>query len=271
MLQLIKQLLNDIRDSGLERLVNRYYGIYQCQVIDNNDTEKRGRIRVKGNVFPGSKEGAGGPKEEAGLDIWIPPKSYYTGVEHGIFFPPEENAYVFIAFVDGDYGRPFYDGGFWTSDAGSSKAPFQNIQTTVPSIRGIKTTTGYEVIFAEKNSENSSPYFKIRTPKEQVIIFDDKDGVESVTLKDKNNNSYVSNKDGIIITDTFGNEVVMNEDGIRVNGEFIVRESFLHWLNDYKATIGTGNQGAPVPLFPPALTKFLDGYQANKDKFMSNR
>lgn len=208
-----------IRKKGLEGVADRFYGIYQCIVVDNKDEQKRGRIRVKGSIFPGSKDGTG---------VWIPPKSYYTGANHGMFFPPEEESYVFISFVDGDSARPFYDGGFWTESAGKSKVPFDDTQTTSPSIRGIKTSTGFEVIFSEQNDENSTPFFKIITPKGNMILCDDKDDSESIKLLDKEGNEYFSNKEGISISDKFENSYVSTENGIVItdkNGNKITKDS----------------------------------------------
>jgi hypothetical protein len=209
MIKLLRQLIEDVRDKGVEAIFGRYYGIYQCIVKDNKDEEKRGRVRVEGQIFPGSRV-------KGGTNIWIPPKSYYTGADHGIFFPPEIDTFVFVSFVDGDPGRPFYDGGFWTTEGGSSKAPFLNLQTTNPSIRGIRTKTGFEIIFAEQNDENDSPYLKIITPKSNQIVMNDKDDEESITIQDKESNIYYSNKEGISVTDKFGNSYVTTENGIEI-------------------------------------------------------
>jgi hypothetical protein len=81
----------------------------------------------------------------------------------------------------------------------------------------------------------------------------------------------VSDKDGITIADNNGNTFIMAKDGVKLNGQYIVRQEFLEWMDDFKATIGVGNMAAPVPMFPAALAIFVQKFKSMKDKFLSNK
>jgi hypothetical protein len=263
MLELLRQVIGEIGKYGLGHVTGRYYGHYMCIVTDNEDPMKTGCVRLYGMIFPGSTNDSSNP-----YDLWIPPKSNYVGNSSGQFFPPEVGAYVFVTFIDGDYGRPFYDGGFWNEE---TVVPFKDVQTKKPSVRGIRTTTGYEIMFSEKNDENKENFLRVLTPSGHALKMDDKKDAECVSLADKFGNKYVSDKDGITIADNNGNTFIMAKDGVKLNGQYIVRQEFLEWMDDFKATIGVGNMAAPVPMFPAALAIFVQKFKSMKDKFLSNK
>lgn len=48
-------------------------------------------------------------------------------------------------------------------------------------------------------------------------------------------------------------------NGFRVNGKAVVTEDYLAWMQKNVANFGLGNMGAPVPIFPAALTPLLLG------------
>jgi len=48
-------------------------------------------------------------------------------------------------------------------------------------------------------------------------------------------------------------------NGFRVNGKAVVTEDYLAWMQKNVANFGIGNMGAPVPIFPAALTPLLLG------------
>lgn len=262
----VVDFIRRIKDYGLENEIGRFYGTYMAKVVSNEDPQKRGRIKVSANIFRGS--------EPQGTDFFIPPKSEFTGENYGIFFPPEKDMFVFLCFIDGDPGRPFYEGGFWTAataeEDSKGSTPFQEIQTDEPSIRGIRTKYGHQIVMADKTDKNEEPYLEVSSPAGNKIKLNDKDGEEAISIEDKSGNSYISNKDGIIIKDVNGNEIVMAKDGVKVNGQYLVRETFLDWLNSNSSAIGMGNMSAPVPIFPAALRGLQTGVKT-PDKFKSDK
>jgi uncharacterized protein involved in type VI secretion and phage assembly len=179
MLQLIIDLINDIRKRGLGAVAGRYYGIYLGTVTDNADPDKKGRVQVYADIFPGSKN-----YKENPYNNWIPCKSLYAGSQMGMFFPPEIGSKVFIQFVDGDYGRPYYDGGTW---AGEPSPYPSDHQTEKPTLRGIKTAQGFEITFQE-DTENGKTGMWIMTPagnKVNIVDKGDKAGILITSIKNK--------------------------------------------------------------------------------------
>lgn len=49
---------------------------------------------------------------------------------------------------------------------------------------------------------------------------------------------------------------LINSEGLTFNGKALVFEDLVDFINTYKATLGQGNMGAPVPLFAPAQAEF---------------
>lgn len=69
--------------------------------------------------------------------------------------------------------------------------------------------------------------------------------------------TYVEITDGNI-TLSLGdiNKIVFDNSGLTINGKSFVLDTFLDWLSSNSSNIGIGNMGAPVPMFPTALTNF---------------
>lgn len=97
------------RERQLERdlmamVEGRYYGKYQGIVVEGDDTERRGRIRVKVPNLLGQ------------LEVWALPCVAYAGPEIGIFFLPEPGTNVWVEFEGGNLGTPIWTGCFWAKD-----------------------------------------------------------------------------------------------------------------------------------------------------------
>lgn len=82
---------------------NKYYGIYQGTVVDVNDSEKRGRIRVT------CPDVLGGKTVSAWCDPVIP-VAYDNG---GDFYIPPKNELVWLMFIGGEPNKPVYLGSWW--------------------------------------------------------------------------------------------------------------------------------------------------------------
>lgn len=90
-----------------------------------------------------------------------------AGVDHGVYFAPEIDSEAVIAFEQGDFNFPYIVGYVWNGDTSLPEAE--------PQQRTIRSVTG------------------------NVIVLDDRDGEEGITITDKHGNSIVMNKDGIEI------------------------------------------------------------------------
>ncbi len=99
-----------MNDNTLEQLVemvrSRYYGKYRGTVIDNDDQNKKGRVKVSVPAVLGD------------LNTWAMPCVPYTGSNAGHYFVPEVGAGIWVEFEAGDPSYPIWTGGFWAdSDA----------------------------------------------------------------------------------------------------------------------------------------------------------
>jgi len=82
----------------------------------------------------------------------------------------------------------------------------------------------------------------------------------STELTDKNENTILTDADGVSITDKSGNTLVMAKNGVKVNGHYLMTADYVDWFNSVAATFGLGNLGAPVPLNPSHLPGFVNTY-----------
>jgi hypothetical protein len=94
-----------MNDNTLEQLVelvrSRYYGKYRGTVIDTEDSQKLGRVKVSVPAVLGD------------LQIWAMPCVPYTGSNAGHYFIPEVGAGIWVEFEAGDASYPIWVGGYW--------------------------------------------------------------------------------------------------------------------------------------------------------------
>lgn len=86
----------------------KYYGKYRAKVVDIDDPEKRGRVRVMCPRVLGTAKSS-----------WCEPcipVAYDLG---GDFALPKISEFVWVEFESGDVNKPIYTGGLWSK----SKSP----------------------------------------------------------------------------------------------------------------------------------------------------
>ena len=99
-----RQFKNAIQEQGLEQ-TGRFYGLYQGIVLENEDPEKRGRLKVK---IPSVLA-------DQVFEKWIYGKSIFNGNTIGIWAIPSVGSGVWITFINGDPTMPIWEMG-WFSD-----------------------------------------------------------------------------------------------------------------------------------------------------------
>ncbi|ULQ53238.1 phage baseplate assembly protein V [Flavihumibacter fluvii] len=96
---------------------HRHFGKYRGLVTDNDDSTKRGRIKVKV------------PAVLQDLEVWAVPCLPYTGKNVGSYLIPEPGAGVWVEFEGGDPSYAIWTGGYWAdnelpqNEAGSEAKP----------------------------------------------------------------------------------------------------------------------------------------------------
>jgi uncharacterized protein involved in type VI secretion and phage assembly len=124
----------------------RIYGVAVGVVTDNNDPDKRGRVKVKLPWLPDDTESA-----------WARVVTFMAGKDRGAVFLPEVDDEVLIAFEHGDVRFPYVVGALHN---GKDTAPFVN-----------------------DDGNNDKRIVKSRAG--MTLTFDDKSGSEKLELADK--------------------------------------------------------------------------------------
>ena len=141
--------------------VERFYGVVVAVVTNNQDPENLHRVKVKFPWLDGSTE-----------SHWARVATPMAGNNRGLYFLPEVDDEVLVAFEHGSIDFPFVIGSLWN---GKDKAP-------------------------ESNSDHQNNNRTLRSRSGHVIRFVDKSGSESIEIIDKNGNKVVIDSKANTIT-----------------------------------------------------------------------
>jgi uncharacterized protein involved in type VI secretion and phage assembly len=181
--------------SLIEKDKGNYFGKYRATVVENDDPDKRGRLKLR---IPGA----------LGTDVvsgWALPCVPYGGVaDQGFFFIPEIDAAVWVEFEEGKLDYPIWVGTFWAKPGGNSEVPKPNA-----------------VDGTEESDVQSPPTRKIiKTLKGHTIQLEDADDNDMIMLLEATNgNLVVMNSDGIKLTDKTGNVIEMKDDAFTITSK----------------------------------------------------
>lgn len=174
---------------GKESDANKIDGVVIGVVTDVNDLESLGRVKVKYPWMPqnNNTDLASGFARVA---------SPGAGKDRGLFFVPEVNDEVLIAFEQGDVNAPYIVGALWSKTVKPPTAP-----------------AGKAVVGQMVNQRI------VRSRSGHVIVLDDTAGQEKITIQDK------TGKNSIVI-DSVKNSMDIKVQGdltIDVTGKFTVK------------------------------------------------
>lgn len=200
----LEEFIDYLTRFGLE-YYKRYYGPYRAKVTNNKDPEGLGRIIVS---VPRARV-------PANNGMWVFPMMNGAGMEHGIFWPPEEGDYVFVFFDNGDPRVPLgYMGGWYASK--EVHPDLMPNEDGTPNKRGMRTPGGH------------------------LIAFSDKAGEEKITIR---------HKSGTIVELTSGDKVRIGKEG----GAFepmIKGSTAKKWLESHTHGHPWGPSTPPLQPFP---------------------
>ena len=128
-------------------------GVVVGLVMDNQDPDGLGRVKIN---LPEASE------EEIGH--WARVASPMAGAERGMFFLPEKDDEVLVAFEQGDITRPYLLGALWN---GKDKPP-------------------------EANSDGENNLRLIKSRSGHLVRLDDSDGAEKIEVIDKSGDNSVT-------------------------------------------------------------------------------
>jgi uncharacterized protein involved in type VI secretion and phage assembly len=133
---------------------NRFFGKYRGIVTANDDSTKRGRIKVKVPAVYGDE-----------LEVWAMPCLPYAGNNVGVYMIPEPGAGVWVEFEAGDTSFPIWTGGYWVDD---ELPKDQQSGEAQPSLRIIRSQKGLMISFNDESD---------------TITLGDKDGSNTMTIE----------------------------------------------------------------------------------------
>jgi len=226
---------------------NRYYGKYRGFVTDNDDPEKRGRIRLLVPSVLGETPTG-----------WALPSLPFGGLaDQGLFVVPEVDAQVWVEFEAGNVDLPIWTGTFW--QAGGD--PPAEADKSPPTTRLLKTPSGHVLQF---DDESGKEKFRLAHPAGTEMTVDEKGAVivtdakgntltldadaGQVIVEEANGNTITLSSSGVAIEDANGNKVEMAASGITVKGQQVVVDGQVVML--------AGQGGEPIIKGQSFLTLF---------------
>jgi uncharacterized protein involved in type VI secretion and phage assembly len=168
--------------TDLDRHRGRWYGKYSGVVVDDDDPQKQGRLKVQVPTLWSGQE-----------PMWARPC-----FPPGQFFTPPVGASVWVEFEAGDTGYPIWVGIWFPQDQVPAEADVEP-----PTSRVIQTPSGHTVHFDDKDGE------------ERIILRHKADAYVSI---DKNGSVLIGNANGsLVYLNAEDAEVaVVSEQGHRV-------------------------------------------------------
>lgn len=141
---------------------NRFYGVTIGVVTNNEDKEGLGRVKVKLPRISDTDE-----------SYWARVLTPMAGKERGIYFLPEADDEVLVAFDQGDINFPYILGGLWN---GKDKPP-------------------------ETNGDGKNNKRLIKSRSGHQIILDDTEGAEQIVIRDstEKNEIVIDSKNNAIM------------------------------------------------------------------------
>lgn len=147
-------------------------------VVQNWDKDHPGMVKVKIHL----------EESEENITDWIRVATPYAGSKFGLYFHPEVEDEVLVAYDNGVAECPFVIGSVWTKE---NPLP-ENAAQEQNAIKKIRTKGGHEIIFEEtKDAENiciqttTGLQMKMED-KPQIITISDKDGKNLIRLDCQN-------------------------------------------------------------------------------------
>ncbi|MEP6832331.1 MAG: phage baseplate assembly protein V [Gemmatimonas sp.] len=144
--------------------MNLQHGVLVAVVVSRDDPDQQGRIRVKYSWL------AGDP-----VSAWAPIASPLAGPGRGLWFMPEVDDEVLVAFEKGHFDYPFVVGFLWNGVHQPPDTDFQH--------RIIVTPGGNELRF-EDNDNNKQIILK--TAGNHAITLSDETGASRISIESSN-------------------------------------------------------------------------------------
>lgn len=241
----------------------RYYGKYRGFVVDREDPDKLGRLKLMVPSVLGEE-----------VTGWALPCLPYGGMDNiGMSFIPEVDAQVWVEFEEGLVSHPIWTGTFWQPEQAMPTG-----EDAQPTRKILRTQSGHSIELEDKEDEeeilithSGGAIFKIdnngsielRAQDDGALTMDAEGG--SIEIADANGNTATMDSSGVVVEDSNGNKVEMGAAGIKIQaqtinldatqvqlggagGEPVIKgQSFLTMFATHIHPTGVGPSGPPIP------------------------
>lgn len=182
-----------------------FFGVYPALVVDNQDPDNQGRVRIR---LPWSPDPDG-----SAYELWARVATMMAGADRGSWFIPDVNDEVLVAFEGGNPRRPFVVGALWNGqDAPPEQMDADNNLKTILSREGVRITL---------DDTTGATRLHMETPGGHTILLDD--GDRSVRIEDSNGNSIKMEAAGITVTASA--KVTVNASTVEVSAGMVTVNS----------------------------------------------
>lgn len=128
----IIRAISELQDK-ITRIEHKKFGLYKAIVVDNEDPQNLGRIKVRI------------PRVMGKSSIWAFPSIPFGGNNCGFFMLPPKGSFVRILFENGNSNYPVWIGGWWAKK--SDNVPQEFSKGTY----GIITPDGHQLLVKEND------------------------------------------------------------------------------------------------------------------------
>ena len=183
-----------VTDSGANKQDhNDWSGVYVAIVTNNKDPQDMGRVKLKFPWLDSSLEGG-----------WARLVGIGAGDQRGIFWLPEVNDEVLVAFEHGDFNYPYVIGNVWN---GKDKPPESSNDAIIGGkveVRTIKTRSGHFI----KLSDDGGDHF---------IEIKDSDGTNQIKL-DTRSKKLILKTTGDVEMESTGKTTIKGTGDVTIDG-----------------------------------------------------
>lgn len=199
-----------------QRIEQHYYGKYRAIVIDNEDPELLGRLKLQVPSLLGDSVVTG----------WASPCLPYGGdVGQGLFCLPEVGAGVWVEFEEGLLEYPIWVGTYWSKPNGEVETPKPNGDDGAEldavaegaSRKLFKTLKGHSLQFEDKDGEEMVLLLNWLGDKKRNLVVMTATGISVIQQLDEGKQNRIDlTESGMVLTDVTGNELSMTDSAVNL-------------------------------------------------------
>ena len=258
--------MDQLLEKLYQQICSKRYGKYRATVVDRDDPEGKGRLRLQIPAVLGNQESG-----------WALPCFANGGISDvGSITIPELDAHVWVEFEAGDPSLPIWTGTFF----GQADDLPQEAQMSPPDARVVKTPKGSVFAISDQNDSES---ILLKHYAGQQLEMDaggnltiENTGGETITLdaenqrltcEDCHGNAIEMNSSGITIKNTTGCKISLENGAVKIEGsaevtldatavnlggaggEGVIKgQSFLNMYMAHTHPTSMGPSGPPIPM-----------------------